>query len=75
MGRHGRFEAIAGADGNELASFLREKLADGAGVSPPYGDTGQYQGSGIDFVSANLGVFVLLIDECFQGFDIDSGIV
>ena len=75
MRGHRRFETIACAHRDELSRFLSKQVANGARVAPPNGDAGKNQRSGIDFFAANLRVLVLLVNERFEGFNIDSGIV
>src|SRR5215471_10272764 len=75
MSSHRRFETIAGADGDELSSFLSKQFANSAGVAPPNRDAGKNQRSGIDFFAANLRFLVLLVNEGFESFNVDSRIV
>src|SRR5581483_8059349 len=73
--RHGRFQTVAGADRDELARLLGEKLGDGARVAPAHGDAGQNQRAGIDLFAADPGFFVLLVDERFEGLDVDPRVL
>ena len=72
---HRCFQTVAGADRDEFAGFLSEQFGDRASVAPAHGDAGENQRAGVDFLAADLGVLVLLVDESFERFDVDSGIV
>ncbi len=75
MGRHRRFESIAGADRDEFTGFLGEQFANGARVAPAHGDAGEDQCAGVDLFAANFRDLILVVDELAQGFDIDSRVI
>ena len=75
MSRHRSLQTVACAYGHEFARLLSEELGDGASVAPAHGDSGENEGAGIDFFAFDLSLFVLLVDERFETFDIDSGVV
>ena len=72
VGRHHGFQAVAGADGDELAGLLGEQFADGAGVLPLHRDAGQDQRAGVDLVGIDLGVGVFLLDEGAERLGVDG---
>ena len=75
MRRHRRFETIASAYRNEFSCFFSEQFGDGAGIAPADGHAGQDQRAGVDLVALDFGLFVLRVDKCFEGINIDPGVI
>ena len=72
VSRHHGFQAVAGADGDELAGLLGEQIADGAGVLPLHRDAGEDQRAGVDLVGIDLGVGIFLLDEGAERVGVDG---
>ncbi len=72
VGRHHRFQTVAGADRDHPACLACEQFADAPRILPPHRDTGEDQRAGIDLVRLDLGVLVLARDEGAERIGVDG---